>query len=93
MPAIGAVEIFEVKDQPHLKARIRSGDPDSIFTAPIDGLIEVRVFVPVEYGPDLIQTLERIGFLFSRRVYAASPARWHDQRLYLARLRRQWAPS
>jgi hypothetical protein len=52
------VEIFEVKDQPDLKPRIRSGDPDAMFVAPMDGLIEVRVLVFVEYTPDLIQKFE-----------------------------------
>lgn len=56
------VVILLVQDQPKLETRVGAADVDAASFAKRRRFVETRVFVSVEYRPDLVAFLERILF-------------------------------
>ena len=60
MAVIRAIIILLVQDQPDLKTWIRSCDPDAVGFAKIDCFFVPLMFVPIEYGPNLVPFFKQI---------------------------------
>lgn len=59
---LSPVVILLVQDEPKFETRVGSANVNTILFAKLHRFVELRMFVPVEHGPNLVVFLERVLF-------------------------------